>query len=68
MHEVARGTGLGRVASALALAAIVIAWAPAAEARPAKPVPVLSLGLRVLWNAFLRAMRRLFRNSGGPAA
>ncbi len=42
--------------------------APAAEARPAKPVPVLGLGLRVLWNAFLRAMRRLFRNSGGPAA
>ncbi len=33
MHEVARGAGLGRVASALALGAIVIAWAPAAEAR-----------------------------------
>jgi hypothetical protein len=37
-----------------------------AEAHPAKPVPVLGLGLRVLWNAVLRAMRRLFGNTSGP--
>jgi hypothetical protein len=33
MHELAQGTGLARVVAALALGAIVIAWAPAAEGR-----------------------------------
>lgn len=45
--------------------------APATEAYPpgpAKPVPVLGLGIRVLWNAFLRAVKRLFGNRGDSAA
>jgi carbon monoxide dehydrogenase subunit G len=42
---------------------------PVKAARPAEPVPGLSLGLRVLWNAFLRAIRRLFGSgSNSPQA